>query len=86
LDRRWVRGLKKQGIGTIIVKPSETKEELRQRHQEGVERGELPFFLRRLRPARGLPKGRLEDIIDQLSEILDKPVYEDDDVILWQVN
>jgi hypothetical protein len=85
LDKRWLRDLKKQGIGTIIVKPSETKEELRRRHAEAVKRGELPFFLRQLRPARGLPEKRLEDIIDQLWELLDKPVYEDDDVIVWEV-
>ncbi len=85
LDRRWLREIKEQGIGTIIVKPSETREGLRRRYDDALERGELPFFLRRLRPARGLPERRLETIVDQLWELLDRPAYEDDNLIVWRV-
>jgi hypothetical protein len=85
ITRRWLKELKEHGIGTIILKPSETREALKRRYEKGRKRGELPFFLRRVNPAVGFPDRRLRHIVAQLERYLGPPVYEDGDLMVWNL-
>jgi hypothetical protein len=77
--------LKARGIGTIIVRPSETREALRKRYQEGRAEGKLPFFLRRSNPASAFPEAHLDQIIGLLRRRLGPPIHEDEDLIVWRL-
>ena len=48
-------------------------------------RGELPFFLRLLRPARALPERRLEVMAAQLTRLLGPPIHEDEELAVWRL-
>ena len=83
LRRSTLRRMAEYGITALIVKPKETREELRRRYEEARRKGELPFFLKHLRPGRALPERRLRLILDQLSRYLDRPAYQDETIEIW---
>lgn len=85
IDRALLDALRRRGVGTIILRPGETREAFRAAREEALARGELPFFLRLLRPARALPERRLEVIAAQLTRLLGPPIYEDGELAVWRL-
>jgi len=85
IDRALVDALKRRGVGTIILRPGETREAFRAAREEALARGELPFFLRLLRPARALPERRLEVMAAQLTRLLGPPIHEDEELAVWRL-
>jgi len=83
ITRRTLKTLKEKGVGSIILKPFETRGALRKLYEEERRRGRLPFFLKHLKPARGLPARRLELIESQLERYLGEPAYEDGKTRIW---
>ena len=83
ITRRTLETLKEKGVGSIILKPFETRGALRKLYEEERRKGKLPFFLKHLKPARGLPARRMELIESQLERYLGEPAYEDEKTRIW---
>ncbi len=85
ITARFIDTLTEKGVRTILLKPSETREAMKEKLQKELQKGTLPFFLKHLKPNRYFPKHHMDLLKRQLQRFLKSPDVETEALWFWKL-